>query len=222
MPSPTSKPARRARSTFGRMPRPATTASAAISYSSRLLRGTGLQHGLIAAGLDLDHFLLRPNLNAFLAIIIVEERGQVGREHASADALLGKDHDDLPAVHGQRGGDFGADESAADDRESLLLLGQLAKGLVIVQGAEVEVRRSRRGQATGRAAGGQEQLAVGIDRALIVGDAISLADRAFRPCGRGRAWLLRPRLAPDGFQRAAFPQATSTTAGGRRAAATRR
>ena len=111
-----------------------------------------------------------------------------------------------PIRLGMVGGDLRPDEPTADDREPLALTCQRPQPLVIVQGAEVDDVIAAEGQPARRAAGGQKQLVEGIDRPLIVGDA--LVRRVQRSCLPAQVEGHPPGvdLPPDAIQGFAFPE----------------
>ena len=171
-----------------------------------VLIAAGCQHGLALA-----HFAARDarpgqHLDPLLAVEVVQELGQVGREHAAADAVAGEGHHHLLAVHRQGGGHLRPDEPAADDREPQAPAGQRPQPLVIVQGAEVDDVVAAEGQAARGAAGGEEELVEGVDRPLVVGDA--LVRRVQRSClpAEVEGHSLAGGLAPDALQRFALPE----------------
>ena len=101
---------------------------------------------------------------------------------------------------------FGADEPPADHGEALLLLGEQAELLVIVQGAKVEDRIGVARNAQGCAAGGQQQPIVVVGRSLVVGHVLLRRIEAHDPASQVEGGLSHGGLPPDAFQRFSLPE----------------
>ena len=92
-------------------------------------------HGAVLDALDQ---LARQHLDAALAVVARDVVGKLRREEARADPLLGEDHRHRAAAPGERRGDLGADEAAADDDEACTFHGGLADAAVVVEGPVVD------------------------------------------------------------------------------------
>ena len=103
-----------------------------------------------------------------LRIILVQKRRQLRAKDALANRCAREEQDNVFPVHRQRGGDFGADEPAANHREALAALGQPAQPLVIVERAIVDHIIAAPGQAPWSPAGRQEQFVEGVDGSLVI------------------------------------------------------
>src|SRR5262249_58179458 len=101
---------------------------------------------------------------------------------------------------GGGGGAWGAEEAGGDDGEVLPCPRQGAQPLVIIQGAEVDDLLAAEGQATGRAAGSQEQLAVAVGGPLVIGNPLVLRVQVPRRPPQVKGHPLAFGLAPDALQ----------------------
>jgi hypothetical protein len=86
------------------MPRPATTIPASSVASA------GGQAEPLALAADPVHLLPREQLDAALAVVVVQPLGEVCGEEAGADTGLREHQADLDAVGRESGGDLGSDE----------------------------------------------------------------------------------------------------------------
>src|SRR5262249_27307326 len=100
----------------------------------------------------------------------------------------------------------GPDKAAADHGEPLPLASQFSQMGVVIQGAEVDDWLAAEGQATGRAAGSQEQLAVAVGGPLVIGNPLVLRVQVPSRPPQVKGHPLAFGLAPDALQRFAFPE----------------
>ena len=113
------------------------------------------------------------NIDALLAVIVGDERGQIGRKDASADPWIRKDHRHRAAVHRERRGDLRADEPASDHEESRVARSKPAESPVVVEGSEVDHLVAAVGQTARRSAGREQEALVAVGIALVVGRLMS-------------------------------------------------
>ena len=122
-------------------------------------------------------------------VVVVHEGGELRREEASSDSVLGKDDRHRAAVHRECGGDLRADEAAADDGHPDSLARELVQAAVVVDRAVVDdalavvCRKAARGSARR-----QQQALVGVRLARVVRD---------RPLGEVRRRDRQARVEVD-------------------------
>src|SRR5690606_16987101 len=170
------------------------------------LAAAGHDHEVIALVHHVRDAGARAYVHAAFTVVPVQEARELGREEAAADAVLGEQHDDLLPDHGERGGDLGADEPAADHREPLAPLRPAPQPAVVFEGAIVEHAVRIAGELPRRAAGGQQSLPEAVDFAGVV--AAFLGDRVQRHGGAAEPQLDAAliRAAPYALERLALPQ----------------
>ena len=175
-----------------------------------------------ACAFDPGHRRAGEYLDALVAVVVGDERGEVGREDARADPRVGEDDRHRPAVHRQRRSDLRADEAASDHQETRTAAGERTEPPVVVEGAEVDHLVAPERQTAGPAAGREQQPLVGVGLARVVGRLAGPAGRARRSSGRAAA---RRRGRPSHTRsclRRRPSRALSSAAAGRTAGAPRR
>jgi len=192
MPLSTRRPACSANSTLGWMPRPATTASALTSrwVVVRITAGPLPRVKPVTPFADVHH-------DALLAVVVHEERGEIGGIDARAEPCFGNDHGHVAALHPQSRGDLAADEPATEHGEPHGLIGEGAEPPVVCQSAEVDdVRRFER-QLARRTAGREQQPIESIGGAAIVGDLVPFEIERHNPPPQMYGHTGRRRVSPD-------------------------
>jgi hypothetical protein len=140
------------------------------------------------------------------AVEIIQEKAKFAGEDVAADHFPRKNHGHALAVHRQRSGNLGADESAAEDAEPLALLAQAVQAAIVFDGPEVDGRIVVDAQSPGCAAGGQQQLLEGVGDALLISDALFVRLKGFGRSPQVEIHAPRLRAAPDAGQGFALPQ----------------
>ena len=145
-------------------------------------------------------------LDSVLPVVVVEERGQVGRKEAAADAGFGEDHHDLFAVHGQGCRDLRADKPTADHGEALPACRLLTQALVVLDRAVVVDPMAADRKTAGRHAGREQQLVEAVLGSPVVDDALVLK---IEHAAGAAEMEINPKLIraqPHAVQRFALPE----------------
>ena len=185
---------------------PATIPSTSISRRGRSRRVLRRDREAVAAPDHVGDRGMGQHLDAVLPVVVVEERRQVRRKEAAADAGLGQDHHDLLAVHGQGCRDLRADEPAADHGEALPACCLLTQALVVLERAVVGDPVAADWEASRRHAGREQQFVEAVLGSPVVDDALVLEIEQAAGAAEMEVNAKLVRAEPDAVQRFALPE----------------
>ena len=122
------------------------------------------------------------------------------------DPLVAHDHGDVASLHPERGRDLAADEARTDHEEARSTVGQLADSAVVGERAVVDHTVRRAGEPPRLPAGREEQGAVLVDLAPVIGGALLRGVQLHDPAAEHERSSGLVGLAPDAVGRLALPQ----------------